>query len=147
MCVDFQSNNNTLNMSTFMHASRKLAGLVSRPLLTNTDRASLFRSIINGRFYCAMTARVQTDPDFFFRQYFDDKSWTYSYLLADLESKEAVIIDPGEFWNFFLKSALASSLLDMCGRKKNYASIKLRWRNPKAQIHFNSSSVNSRKLH
>jgi sulfur dioxygenase len=45
-----------------------------------------------------MTSRVETHPDFFFRQMFDEKSWTYSYILADLESKEAVIIDPGEFF-------------------------------------------------
>ena len=29
-----------------------------------------------------------------FRQMFDKESWTYSYLLADEETKEAVIIDP-----------------------------------------------------
>lgn len=81
-----------------MHASRKLAGLVTRPLLTNTDRVQLFRSIVNARFYCAaMTQRIQPHADFFFKQLFDEKSWTYSYILADLESKEAVIIDPGEF--------------------------------------------------
>lgn len=80
-----------------MHASRKLAGLVYRPLLTYTGRSEVLRSIIKVRFYSsAMTAKVQSDPDFLFRQLFDEKSWTYSYVLADLESKEAVIIDPGE---------------------------------------------------
>lgn len=29
-----------------------------------------------------------------FRQLFDEKSWTYTYLLADLNSKEALLIDP-----------------------------------------------------
>lgn len=82
-------------MSTIMHASRKLAGLVYRPLLTNTARSETFRSIIKVRFYSStMTTKVQSDPDFFFRQLFDEKSWTYSYVLADLESREAVIIDP-----------------------------------------------------
>ncbi|XP_038119820.1 persulfide dioxygenase ETHE1, mitochondrial [Culex quinquefasciatus] len=33
-------------------------------------------------------------PDFFLRQLFDEKSWTYTYLLADLTSKEAILIDP-----------------------------------------------------
>lgn len=83
-------------MSTIMQASRKLAGSVFRPQLTNTDRALVFRSIIKTRFYSAMTSTVQAHPDFFFRQMFDEKSWTYSYILADLESKEAVIIDPGK---------------------------------------------------
>lgn len=32
--------------------------------------------------------------DFFFRQLFDESTWTYSYLLSDLASKEAVLIDP-----------------------------------------------------
>ena len=29
-----------------------------------------------------------------FRQLFDQESWTYTYLLADAESKEAILIDP-----------------------------------------------------
>ena len=29
-----------------------------------------------------------------FKQLFDEKTWTYTYLLADRNSKEAVIIDP-----------------------------------------------------
>ena len=29
-----------------------------------------------------------------FRQLFDEKTWTYTYLLADPESREAVIVDP-----------------------------------------------------
>ncbi|XP_049308218.1 persulfide dioxygenase ETHE1, mitochondrial [Bactrocera dorsalis] len=32
--------------------------------------------------------------DFFFRQLFDEATWTYTYLLADLNTREAVIIDP-----------------------------------------------------
>ena len=87
-------------MSTFIHASSKLTALVSRPLLSHTVRAPVFSSVIKTRFYCvAMNQRVQFSSDFFFRQLFDEKSWTYSYILADLESKEAVIIDPGEFHN------------------------------------------------
>ncbi|XP_040580897.1 persulfide dioxygenase ETHE1, mitochondrial [Lepeophtheirus salmonis] len=30
----------------------------------------------------------------FFRQLFDQDSWTYTYLLADIDSKEALLIDP-----------------------------------------------------
>lgn len=33
-------------------------------------------------------------PDFFFRQLFDETTWTYSYILSDLASRQAVIIDP-----------------------------------------------------
>ncbi|XP_046383125.1 persulfide dioxygenase ETHE1, mitochondrial isoform X1 [Ischnura elegans] len=33
-------------------------------------------------------------PNFFFRQLFDRESCTYTYLLADVNSKEALIIDP-----------------------------------------------------
>jgi len=32
--------------------------------------------------------------NFIFRQFFEQESWTYTYLLADTESKEAVLIDP-----------------------------------------------------
>lgn len=42
-----------------------------------------------------MQERSQFTTDFFFRQLFDDVSCTYSYLLGDVRSKEAVLIDPG----------------------------------------------------
>lgn len=29
-----------------------------------------------------------------FRQLFDEKTWTYSYILGDLDSREAIFIDP-----------------------------------------------------
>jgi glyoxylase-like metal-dependent hydrolase (beta-lactamase superfamily II) len=29
-----------------------------------------------------------------FRQLFDEKTWTYTYIVGDAESKQAVIIDP-----------------------------------------------------
>ncbi|XP_030371678.1 persulfide dioxygenase ETHE1, mitochondrial [Scaptodrosophila lebanonensis] len=38
--------------------------------------------------------RISFTQDFFFRQLFDTESSTYSYLLADANSGEAVIIDP-----------------------------------------------------
>ncbi|XP_063704919.1 persulfide dioxygenase ETHE1, mitochondrial-like [Culicoides brevitarsis] len=41
-----------------------------------------------------MISRRVFSPDFFFRQLFDGKSSTYTYLLSDLTSKTAVIIDP-----------------------------------------------------
>uniref|UniRef100_A0A2M4ALB8 Persulfide dioxygenase ETHE1, mitochondrial n=1 Tax=Anopheles triannulatus TaxID=58253 RepID=A0A2M4ALB8_9DIPT len=38
--------------------------------------------------------RKPFSADFFFRQLFDEQSHTYSYLLADIVSKEAILIDP-----------------------------------------------------
>nr|BAN21129.1 beta lactamase domain [Riptortus pedestris] len=38
--------------------------------------------------------QVCLSNDFFFRQLFDSESCTYTYLLADIKSKECVIIDP-----------------------------------------------------
>lgn len=46
------------------------------------------------------SSRMQIEPqvpqtkDFFFRQLFDGESSTYTYLLADVNSKEAILIDP-----------------------------------------------------
>lgn len=42
-----------------------------------------------------MQQRAVLTNDFFFRQMFDDVSSTYTYLLGDVDSKEAIIIDPG----------------------------------------------------
>lgn len=33
-------------------------------------------------------------PGFFFRQLFDENTWTYTYILSDLASRQTVIIDP-----------------------------------------------------
>ncbi|PSN36395.1 hypothetical protein C0J52_21591 [Blattella germanica] len=45
--------------------------------------------------HCIMLPRtIPLSEDFFFRQLFDTKSSTYTYLLADVDSKEAVLIDP-----------------------------------------------------
>jgi len=41
-----------------------------------------------------MAESVTTTNKFFFRQLMDRVSCTYSYLLADTETKEAVLIDP-----------------------------------------------------
>ncbi|XP_064470773.1 persulfide dioxygenase ETHE1, mitochondrial-like [Ornithodoros turicata] len=40
------------------------------------------------------TACTMTSAKFLFRQLFDEKSWTYTYLLADQNTKEALLIDP-----------------------------------------------------
>ncbi|XP_049281893.1 persulfide dioxygenase ETHE1, mitochondrial [Anopheles funestus] len=41
-----------------------------------------------------LDTRKTFTEDFFFRQLFDEQSHTYSYLLADITSKEAILIDP-----------------------------------------------------
>uniref|UniRef100_A0A1B0D9H8 Metallo-beta-lactamase domain-containing protein n=1 Tax=Phlebotomus papatasi TaxID=29031 RepID=A0A1B0D9H8_PHLPP len=41
-----------------------------------------------------MNSRITFTEDFFFRQLFDHQSSTYTYMLADLGTKEAVLIDP-----------------------------------------------------
>lgn len=80
-------------------ARRCLTTLVSRSAILSKDRQAIFRNLNQKSFctyFCAknMLDRVQYTNDFYFRQLFDEKSWTYSYLLADKNSKEAVIIDP-----------------------------------------------------
>lgn len=46
-----------------------------------------------------MKERIPFSSDFFFRQLFDDVSGTYTYLLGDVESKDAILIDPGLTFN------------------------------------------------
>lgn len=87
-------------MNGAMLARRCLTTLVSRPVLLSKERQEIFRNLNQKRFcaFLPMLNRIQFSQDFFFRQMFDEKSWTYSYLLADVNTKEAVIIDPGEYW-------------------------------------------------
>ena len=60
-------------------------------------------AVINGRtplsaFVVARSASTMTTPGtssgLLFRQMFDKESWTYTYVLADEDTREAVIIDP-----------------------------------------------------
>ncbi|KAL6267861.1 hypothetical protein P5V15_000933 [Pogonomyrmex californicus] len=45
-----------------------------------------------------LTERVPFSRDFLFRQFFDPTSSTYTYLLADINDKEAILIDPVIEW-------------------------------------------------
>ncbi|TGZ52956.1 Uncharacterized protein DBV15_00515 [Temnothorax longispinosus] len=45
-----------------------------------------------------LTERVPFSRDFLFRQFFDPISSTYTYLLADVNDKEAILIDPVIEW-------------------------------------------------
>jgi sulfur dioxygenase len=60
------------------------------------DSVKSFNNFVQKRFCCikVMEQVIRFTPCFLFRQLFDEKSWTYSYILADLKSKEAIIIDP-----------------------------------------------------
>ncbi|KAG5673789.1 hypothetical protein PVAND_003809 [Polypedilum vanderplanki] len=83
-------------MNGIMIAKRSLTTLLSRTQNLSKERQFIFNNLKQARFcaYLAMQQRTPYSRDFFFRQLFDEKSWTYSYLLADVNTKEAVIIDP-----------------------------------------------------
>lgn len=46
------------------------------------------------KFMRLLSVSASTQSNVLFRQLFDEKSWTYTYLLADLNTKEALLIDP-----------------------------------------------------
>jgi hypothetical protein len=93
-------------MNGLMLARRTLTNLVRHQLSTNTDRKIFFQNINQTRFLSAaaiMKERIPFSKDFFFRQLFDEKSWTFTYILADINTNEAIIIDPGKK-NFIIAS-------------------------------------------
>ncbi|XP_071441182.1 persulfide dioxygenase ETHE1, mitochondrial isoform X2 [Hetaerina americana] len=71
-----------------------------RAVLRYREHLSKFHSEINGNcekllfLRTMVTETTSFSPNFFFRQLFDRESCTYTYLLADVQSKEALIIDP-----------------------------------------------------
>lgn len=75
--------------------------------------------VSNGRHYCtsdALTKHIPFSENFFFRQLFDPVSSTYTYLLADIEDKEAVLIDPVIEW-----AKRDKTLIDELGLRLKYA--------------------------
>lgn len=87
-------------MNAFMTVRQTLVQqtrqLMRQPVLNVPVRKSLLRF----HHSTVMQERAVFSNDFFFRQLFDDVSCTYTYLLGDVETKEAVLIDPGEFGSF-----------------------------------------------
>lgn len=90
---------------TRLLASKQLLTLLSRfpsrSIVTTSavrikpsSLARIAHSSSNLRNVRMLAERKPFAPDFFFRQLFDEKSWTYTYILADLNSKEAILIDP-----------------------------------------------------
>lgn len=82
-------------------ASSKILLLPSRGLATTQTRyikpsafVAIAQSTSTLRNVTMLSEYKPFSPDFFFRQLFDEKSWTYTYLLADINSKEAILIDP-----------------------------------------------------
>lgn len=86
-------------MNTFMIVRSSLAQhakQVVRSSLVGRQTPKSFQLILT-RFHqsTVMQERALFSNDFFFRQLFDEVSCTYTYLLGDVESKEAILIDPG----------------------------------------------------
>jgi len=52
------------------------------------------RDFCQQKFLMSSSAQPQMSPNFFFRQLFDRDSCTYTYILADTDTKEAILIDP-----------------------------------------------------
>lgn len=88
-------------VSRILSASSKILLLPSRSIATTSVSyikpsalVQVAQTTSRLRNVTMLTERKPFSPDFFFRQLFDEKSWTYSYLLGDINSKEAVLIDP-----------------------------------------------------
>lgn len=71
------------------------AKLFIRPSVVCSDRLEFHQKLARFHHSTVMQERAQFTTDFFFRQLFDDVSCTYTYLLGDVVSKEALLIDPG----------------------------------------------------
>lgn len=88
-------------VSRILTASSKVLLLPSRSLATTQARyikptafVRIAQSASDLRKVTMLSEQKPFSPDFFFRQLFDEGSWTYTYLLADANSKEAILIDP-----------------------------------------------------
>lgn len=79
--------------STIAQHARRL----TQPPVLSRNRLELLEKLVLTRFHHStiMQERAQFTTDFFYRQLFDDVSCTYSYLLGDVNTKEAILIDPG----------------------------------------------------
>ncbi|XP_058822223.1 persulfide dioxygenase ETHE1, mitochondrial isoform X2 [Topomyia yanbarensis] len=89
------------SVSRVLAASIKILWLPSRSIATTppvfikpSAAVQFTQSTANLRNVRMLQERKPFTPDFLFRQLFDEKSWTYTYLLGDITTKEAVLIDP-----------------------------------------------------
>ncbi|XP_053671402.1 persulfide dioxygenase ETHE1, mitochondrial [Anopheles nili] len=72
---------------------RSIANSVAAYIKTNTT-CSILQTSVTSRCVKMLDQRKIFTADFFFRQLFDEQSHTYSYLLADIDTKQAILIDP-----------------------------------------------------
>ncbi|XP_052864818.1 persulfide dioxygenase ETHE1, mitochondrial [Anopheles cruzii] len=77
--------------------TRRLIASGGQRYISNTTVCPLDQTSVLSRsvkMLDTVQCRKPFSTDFFFRQLFDEQSHTYSYLLADITSKEAILIDP-----------------------------------------------------
>uniref|UniRef100_A0A182VXS1 Persulfide dioxygenase ETHE1, mitochondrial n=1 Tax=Anopheles minimus TaxID=112268 RepID=A0A182VXS1_9DIPT len=73
--------------------SRTIASSAAAYIKSSTT-CSIARTATLAQGVNMLDPRKTFTEDFFFRQLFDEQSHTYSYLLADVTTKEAILIDP-----------------------------------------------------
>jgi sulfur dioxygenase len=69
----------------------------SRAVVVGSKQSLVVNCTAGWRWFAAASAAQSpsdTQSDYIFRPLFDEKTWTYTFLLGDPESREAVIIDP-----------------------------------------------------
>jgi len=81
---------------TKLHLLRPTVGLSSRPIPCSRLSRELFYTRLcpgvgSARY---MSSTIPVPPYLLFRQLFDYQSYTYTYLLADQQTKDAILIDP-----------------------------------------------------
>ncbi|KAL1418697.1 hypothetical protein MTO96_025731 [Rhipicephalus appendiculatus] len=81
----------SLMTSKFLRAARN--SQILAPFSRGRVRAA-DQSADVSRFTRLLSVSASARSKFLFRQLFDEASWTYTYLLADLNTKEALLIDP-----------------------------------------------------
>lgn len=86
----------SVNKCTPLSAVRKLHtnGQKSRAELPRLSNLVLHQRRSDCQFSRSMSGFVGKDKDIVFRQLLEYKSFTYSYLVADPDTKEAILIDP-----------------------------------------------------
>ncbi|XP_058057446.1 persulfide dioxygenase ETHE1, mitochondrial [Anopheles bellator] len=87
----------TVTAAVVSWPTRRLIASGGQRYISNTKVCPLDQTSVLSRsvkMLDTVQCRKPFSADFFFRQLFDEQSHTYSYLLADITSKEAILIDP-----------------------------------------------------
>ncbi|XP_022319983.2 persulfide dioxygenase ETHE1, mitochondrial-like [Crassostrea virginica] len=95
-CFNIRGLHCSVNKPTSLTAARKLqtSNEKSRVELPRLSNLILSQRNRNYQFFRNMSGFAGKDKDYVFRQLLEYKSFTYSYLLADPDTKEAILIDP-----------------------------------------------------